>query len=53
MTSDENRSRVLRMFDEVVNAHDATAIEDITTNPAIAGELAGLLDLGWSLGHSA
>src|SRR5688572_6792813 len=24
MTPDENRSRVLRLFDEVVNAHDAT-----------------------------
>ena len=30
--------------DEVVNAHDATAIEGFTTNPAIAGELDGLLD---------
>ena len=44
MTPDENRSRVLRLFDEVVNAHDATAIEGFTTNPAIAGELDGLLD---------
>ena len=44
MTPDENRSRALRLFDEVVNAHDATAIEGFTTNPAIAGELDGLLD---------
>ena len=35
---------VLRLFDEVVNAHDATAIEGFTTNPTIAGELDGLLD---------
>ena len=44
MTPDENRSRVLRLFDEVVNAHDATAIEGFTTNPAIAGTLNHLLD---------
>ena len=44
MTPDENRSRVLRLFDEVVNAQDATAIEGFTTNPAIAGTLNHLLD---------
>jgi predicted ester cyclase len=44
MTPDENRSRVLRLFDEVINGHDATAIERFTTNPAIAGELGGLLE---------
>src|SRR5687768_14364010 len=44
MTPDENRSRVLGLFDEVVNAHDATAIQGYTTNPAIAGTLNHLLD---------
>jgi predicted ester cyclase len=44
MSPDENRSRVLRLFDEVVNAHDATAIEGFTTNPAIVGTLNHLLD---------
>jgi predicted ester cyclase len=32
------------LFDEVVNAHDAAAIERFTTNPAIAGTLHHLLD---------
>jgi predicted ester cyclase len=44
MTPEENRTRVLSHFDEVVNAHDASAIDRFTTNPAIAEELAGLLD---------
>lgn len=44
MTPDENRWRVLALFDEVVNAHDATAIPGFTTNPAIAGTLNHLLD---------
>ena len=44
MTPDENRSRVLRLFEEVINAHDATAIERFTTSPAIGYELNGLLD---------
>ncbi len=44
MTPDENRSRVLRLFDEVVNAHDTTAIKGFTMNPAIAGTLNHLLD---------
>ena len=44
MTPDENRSRVLGLFEEVVNAHDATAIERFIANPAIAGEVAGLLE---------
>ena len=44
MTPDENRTRVLALFDEVINAHDPTAIERYTTNPAIAGEVQGLLE---------
>lgn len=44
MTPDENRMRVLALFDEVVNAHDVTAIEGFTTNPTIAGTLNHLLD---------
>ena len=44
MTPDENRSRVLALFDEVINAHDAGAIGRFTTNPAIAGTLHHLLD---------
>ena len=44
MTPDGNRSRVLRLFEEVVNAHDATAIERFITNPTIAGEVEDLLE---------
>jgi predicted ester cyclase len=44
MTPEENRSRALALFEEVVNAHDATAIERFTSNPAIAGTLGHLLD---------
>jgi predicted ester cyclase len=43
MTAEQNRLRVLALFDEVINAHDATAIERFTTNPAIAGTLNHLL----------
>ena len=42
--SRRDRSRVLRLFAKVVNAHDATAIEGFTTKPSIAQELNGQLD---------
>jgi predicted ester cyclase len=44
MTPDENRSRVLALFDEVVNAHDAEAVERFTSDPAIAATIHHLLN---------
>ena len=43
MTPEENRIRVIALFEEVVNAHDASAIGRFTASPPIQGTLRGLL----------
>ena len=43
MTPEENRLRVIDLFEEVVNAHDSSAIERFTTSPPIQGTLQALL----------
>jgi predicted ester cyclase len=43
MTPDENRSRVLALFEQVVNAHDTSAIARFTVNPQIDGTLRHLI----------
>ena len=43
MTPEENRLRVIDLFEEVVNAHDSSAIERFTKSPPIQGTLQALL----------
>jgi predicted ester cyclase len=43
MTSDENRARVLELFEVVINGRDADAIPRFTVNPHIDGTLRSLL----------
>lgn len=43
MTHEENRLRVIALIEEVVNAHDASAIERFTASPSIEGTLQALL----------
>ena len=43
MTPEENRSRALALFEEVVNAHDETAIARFTASPQIEATLRQLL----------
>ncbi len=43
MTPDENKSRVLALFEEVINSHDASALGRFTTNPDIDATLRRLL----------
>lgn len=43
MTPKENRLRVIDLFEEVVNAHDSSAIERFTKSPPIQGTLQALL----------
>lgn len=40
---EEHRNRVITLFEEVVNAHDSSAIERFTASPSIQGTLRGLL----------
>ena len=57
MSPDENRSRVLALFEEVVNAHDEAAIERFTASPQIGATLRSLLvgfpvlrfDVAWTV----
>jgi len=43
VTPEENRLRVIDLFEEVVNAHDSSAIERFTKSPPIQGTLQALL----------
>ena len=43
MTPDQKRARVVALFDEVVNAHDETAIARFTRSPQIEATLHQLL----------
>ena len=57
MTPDERRAKVLDLIEGVVNAHDPDGIDRFTKEPAIAGEVRGLLhtfpdlhfDVVWSV----
>lgn len=51
MTPDQNRHRVLALFEEVINAHDEEAIARFTNSPQIEGTLRHLLTAFPDLHH--
>ncbi len=44
MSTDRNKARVLDLIDRVMNGHDADALAEFTSNPAVLGSGRGLLE---------
>jgi hypothetical protein len=43
VSAEENKSRVLELIERVMNGHDADALAEFTSNPAVLGAAQGLL----------
>ena len=51
MTPNQNRERLIALFDEVINAHDESAIARFTTSPQIGDTLRNVLGAFPDLRH--